>query len=238
MAKRFIDTELFNDPWFMDLSKDGKIFWVYLITRCDHAGLLEFNEKLCKFQAGITDIERVIKELGNRLVRVNEQYFFIPKFFKYQYPNFPEKSFKAAESAFSRLNELGIDEQLLNTYLRVGKELPNSYGISIGNGIGNNGEKKDFYNEEIQAHENCEKIEPYKTYVEFLKGKNPVKRKLTKLLNMSDQISYDQFVSLLDKCKAHNKKLTEITLDLDNYTKKTYKSLFRTLDKWSTNEIY
>ena len=43
MAKRFIDTEIFNDDWFMELSKDAKLFYIFYITNCDHAGILKLN---------------------------------------------------------------------------------------------------------------------------------------------------------------------------------------------------
>lgn len=144
MAKRFIDTGLFDDSWFMDLSKDGKLFWIYILTKCDHAGIIKINEKLCKFQTGIKDIETVSKELGNRLISVSEHFIFIPKFFKYQYPNFPEKRFRAAESAFVRLQEFGIDEEKLNSYLTLKEDLSKSYGNGIGNsnGIGNGNSKE------------------------------------------------------------------------------------------------
>jgi len=68
MAKRFIDTALFDDEWFMELSKEGKLFWIYAMTKCDHAGILQLNEKLCKFQTGIKNIETVKEELGNRII--------------------------------------------------------------------------------------------------------------------------------------------------------------------------
>ena len=143
MAKRFIDTGLFDDAWFMELSKDGKLLWIYAITKCDHAGILELNEKLCRFQTDIKDLAKTTEELGYRLQRVNEQLIFVPAFFKFQYPNFPERRFRAAESAFSRLIELGIDEVKLNTYLSVREQLDKSYsiskGISKGKGKGNIG---------------------------------------------------------------------------------------------------
>ena len=143
MAKRFIDTCLFDNSWFMDLSKDGKLFWIYILTKCDHAGIIKINEKLCKFQTGIKDIETVSKELGNRLISISEHFIFIPKFFKYQYPNFPEKRFRAAESAFVRLQEFGINEEKLNSYLTLKEDLSKSYGNGngIGNGIGKEAEK-------------------------------------------------------------------------------------------------
>jgi len=53
MAKRFIDTALFDDSWFMDLSVENKLFFVYLITNCDHAGIIDLNLKLAEFKTGI-----------------------------------------------------------------------------------------------------------------------------------------------------------------------------------------
>ena len=88
MAKRFIDTEMFCDEWFSELSKDAKLFFIYFITTCDHAGVLKLNKKLCEFQTGLKNIDTVVKELGNSLVTVKENIFFMPKFIKFQYPNF------------------------------------------------------------------------------------------------------------------------------------------------------
>jgi len=124
MAKRFIDTGLFDDPWFMDLSKDAKIFWVYCITKCDHAGIIELNERLFKFQTGLKSMQTVIKELSNRLIMVNEQYYFIPKFIVFQYPNFPNSKVRSQKSAIDILNKFKID---YTKYLSVSELLDKSY---------------------------------------------------------------------------------------------------------------
>jgi len=147
MAKRFIDTGIFDDAWYMDLSKEGKILWLYFITKCDHAGILNLNIKLCKVQTGISDILTVIKELGNRITTVNELLFFVPKFVQYQYPGFPDCKFKAAESAIEILKKYNL---IIDGKLTVTQELPNSYGIGIGNSIGNcNGKSKEEEKREI-----------------------------------------------------------------------------------------
>lgn len=134
MAKRFIDTELFEDPWFMDLSISGKVLWVYCLTKCDHAGVLKWNLKLIQFQTGIKNMDTVSKELGNRIVRVSDDYIFIPKFFEFQYPNYPEKKFKAADSAIRILQKYNLIDEDTQT---LKKELTNSYGISNSKGNGN-----------------------------------------------------------------------------------------------------
>lgn len=129
MAKRFIDTGLFDDPWFMDLSNDGKLFWVYCITKCDHAGIIEINRRLAEFQTGINSLLTVIEELGNRLLRIDERLFFIPKFLEFQYPGFPNSKVRQQQSAVSILTKYGF---IKDGKLTLNKELSNSYGNGNG----------------------------------------------------------------------------------------------------------
>jgi hypothetical protein len=134
MAKRFIDTGLFEDAWFLDLSKDCKLLWVYLITKCDHAGIIEFNPKLWQFHTGIKGIETVIKGLTNRLIRVNESYFFIPKFLSYQYPGFPNSKVRAQISAIKILIKFNLFDEEKETLI---KPLTKGYVYDNGNGYDN-----------------------------------------------------------------------------------------------------
>src|SRR5688572_5090933 len=134
MAKRFIDTGLFDDEWFAELKPESKMFWIYYLTKCDHAGLLKFNKKLIEFQTGIKSLDTVIKEIGYRLVRVNDQLFFCPKFIQFQYPNFPKSGVKQQDSAIELLIKNGLWDsetnnfkELNKTYDTVDKDLPKSY---------------------------------------------------------------------------------------------------------------
>lgn len=52
MAKRFINTEIFSDTWFMDLPQKYKLFWMILITKCSHAGLWQVNFREASFYIG------------------------------------------------------------------------------------------------------------------------------------------------------------------------------------------
>jgi hypothetical protein len=142
MAKRFIDSGLFDDEWFSELNCEAKIFWIYYITKCDHAGLLKYNKKLIEFQTGIKYLDKTIEQLGNRISRVNELLLWCPKYLLYQYPSFPNCNFNAALSAKELLAKNGLFDLESNTFINkinssptVNEELTNSYGI--GNGIGN-----------------------------------------------------------------------------------------------------
>lgn len=133
MSKRFIDTGLFDDSWFMDLSKDAKILWMYMITKCNHAGLIQFNPKLCALQTGIKDYQITLQEIGARVVKVKEHFYFIPKYIIFQYPGFPNSNVKQQQSAVNELERHGLykDGELLfkdlgKSSITVTKDLGNS----------------------------------------------------------------------------------------------------------------
>jgi len=128
MAKRFISTEIFDDEWFCSITKEAKLFFIYYITKCDHAGVLRLNKRLFEFQTGVKNFDTLIKEFDNCIVRVKEQLFFMPKFIKFQYPDFPKSNVRQQYSAIKILKELNLWDNENNTYLTVAKELPNSYG--------------------------------------------------------------------------------------------------------------
>lgn len=169
MSKRFIDTGIFDDDWFMDLSKDAKLLWVYFITKCDHAGILKLNEKLCRVQTDIKDLNGVIKQLGNRLVTVNEHLYFIPKFIEFQYPGFPNSKVRQQISALDILTKYGLytegkltlNEQLDNSYEN---EHDNDTVIVNGNVNEPKKQKKidfenfwDLYNKKLGCKADCKK---------------------------------------------------------------------------------
>ena len=140
MSKRFIDTKLFDDGWFMNLSKDGKLLWLYMITKCDHAGIIELNNKLVKFQTEIKSIQTVTKELSNRLITIKQNLFFIPKFIEFQYPNFPNSNVRQQQSAIAILEKYGL---FLDGDLIVNKQLTNSYDNDNDNESDNVNDKKE-----------------------------------------------------------------------------------------------
>jgi len=122
MAKRFIDTKLFKDSWFSNLSKDAKLLYIYLITNCDHAGIIDFNAKLIDFETEIKGSARVRQELGKCLIHLRDNYFFIVKFPNYQYKDFSEGNNNIKSSVIKRLNEFN----LLDENSRVKQGLGNS----------------------------------------------------------------------------------------------------------------
>ena len=117
----------------MDLSVSAKLLWIYCLTNCNHAGIIEWNKKLIKFQTGIEDLETVTKELHKSLERINDHLMFIPKFFEYQYPNYPRKRFAAADGAVKILLHYDLLKKINLTLTEdFIKSLSIGKGISIG----------------------------------------------------------------------------------------------------------
>lgn len=249
MSKRFIDTGIFDDDWFMDLAKDAKLLWIYFITKCDHAGIIKVNEKLCKLQTDIKDINTVIKQLGNRLVRVNEQLYFIPKFIEFQYPGFPNSKVRQQNSALEILKKHGL---YTNDGLRVNKELDNTYEHEHDNDTDNKGgvgEKitleETGYNFYItqgkKAKEYTDKMSQdyVKLCYHIIQKNEDGSFKLPYVLKIKNQIALKDFANLYEKA---NKDLESIITKIDSiqstikYHNK-YDNLYFTINTWFNNDL-
>jgi hypothetical protein len=127
MAKRFITTELFKDAWFMDLPNKYKLFWIFLITDCDHAGVWQVNYKTAAFYVGEHlepgECERFLKD---RIIKiVDGKYWFIPKFIDFQYGRELKYSNPAVRSVIEVLKKYQLIDYIPKTKIIEGatKEL-------------------------------------------------------------------------------------------------------------------
>ena len=128
MAKRFIDTTLFDDSWFMKLKPSTKLVFIYFITNCDHAGIIDFNIELAEFKTKIKGLasswSTVAKELDNHLVTLRDNYYFMPSFIKFQYSKGLNANVKPQLSVINRLKEFNLFDEENKTVI---KGLSNSY---------------------------------------------------------------------------------------------------------------
>lgn len=85
MAKRFTDTDKWKDDWFISLSNDYKIIWQWLLDNCSHSGLCKRSTGLMNMmcRSSVTEME-MINAMEGRVLIV-EDYWFIPKFIRFQY---------------------------------------------------------------------------------------------------------------------------------------------------------
>lgn len=88
MAKRFTDTDKWNDPWYRKLSPLYKAVWQFICDRCDNAGFWKKDYDAMSFHVG-TEIDpdammQAMKNGKDRLIDHGE-YIQIPDFVQFQY---------------------------------------------------------------------------------------------------------------------------------------------------------
>ncbi len=93
MAKRFLDTNIFRKKWIRQLDPDMKLFWIYLLTDCDHAGIWDVDIERASFQLNM-DLEeqKILDTFGRKIVTFKKDKWFVPKFVCYQYGELNENN--------------------------------------------------------------------------------------------------------------------------------------------------
>lgn len=108
MAKRFTDTNKWEDGWYTDLNIEMKMFYNYILDKCDHAGVWKVNFKLANFLIGKKINKKdVINAMGNRIYIISDEYWFIKNFIDFQYGELNEKN-NAHKGVFKILNKFNI----------------------------------------------------------------------------------------------------------------------------------
>jgi len=153
MSKRFIDTGFLNQKWIRKLSPERKIFLIYLMLKCDNAGIIELDMEDATFWIGkkIVTLEFLPE---NYLIPLDqESKYFMPKFIEWQYKNFPfskDHQQEQAKDILIKNNLFDIDTQTIilpKHCPNIAQSLPKTWVYGNGNGIvnGNGNVKKEKF---------------------------------------------------------------------------------------------
>lgn len=89
MAKRFTSTEIWSEDWFLLMPMEYKLFWYYMLSKCDHAGLFKVNLRAF---CGLNEVNLSAKKAleffncdKQRIRVISESVWLIEDFFVYQY---------------------------------------------------------------------------------------------------------------------------------------------------------
>lgn len=105
MAKRFIDTEIFKDPFVRGLEAPLKTLWIYIFCDCDGAGLWPAELDVACMRLGIEVDEETIKKAFEKKIKVLDEglTWFIPSFIRIQYNNCIKSNNKAFNQVIPKL---------------------------------------------------------------------------------------------------------------------------------------
>jgi hypothetical protein len=126
MAKRFTDSEKWDDPWFAELPLKYKLFWIYLLDECDHAGVWKVNFRKAQFMIGEPfEQSEVLRYISDRVLKIDESYWLILKFVNFQYGSL--NASKTAVSARRILEKHGLTDFIEQNEVRVTEGLDKGY---------------------------------------------------------------------------------------------------------------
>lgn len=160
MPKRFTDTGKWQDEWFMDLPAKYKLFYLYLLDNCDHAGVWKVNLRLAEFHIGEQIFAEEIHELfAGRVIEFKQGYWFLVKFIKFQYGGIKNDAVGKSISKIIEINNLkGAMEGLTSPYVgtKVKYKVKDKDKVIEG-GVGGDWEsiKKSFLNAEQWMYKFC-----------------------------------------------------------------------------------
>ena len=109
MAKRFTDTEKWKKPFVKGMQTVYKLFWLYILDNCNHAGIWQVEKEVAEIRMGEKiDLGDALKQFGDHVVILdNGSKWFIPDFIEFQYGELKSDS-KVHNSVISVLQKYKI----------------------------------------------------------------------------------------------------------------------------------
>ena len=121
MAKRYITTDLFAEDWFLELTHESKLFWIYAFLNCDHAGFLKANIRPFNALNGtLIVLDATLTEINaekERIMRVSERLLYLTGFVEFQYGNLLNPSNRVHKSVIDIHFEHSVSLEKLNKNL-------------------------------------------------------------------------------------------------------------------------
>ncbi|MBC8588059.1 hypothetical protein [Paratissierella segnis] len=229
-----IDALMWSDCKYRELTDDGKLLFVYVLT-CNHRNMLgiyhlpipygayDLNWDNKRFSKGLEELLQ--KGLIN--YNSNTNIILIPNFLKYN-PLENQNQVKGAIKAISSIPTIGLNTELLTTLKAFDKPFVEPLIKLLEERLGKQ-EKEEEEEEEEKEEETIEEE------VEEIKKTTPKKIKFGEFKKVSLlEIEYQKLIDKLGQVLTD-----DLIVRLDNYkasTGKNYKSDYATILNWSRKE--
>jgi len=85
MAKRFTASDKWEDPWFRKLPATSKLFWLFIIDRCDIAGAWKTDYGLASFCIDEPIDASILQNFEGRIEALNGTKLWVIRYVEFQY---------------------------------------------------------------------------------------------------------------------------------------------------------
>ncbi len=125
MANRFVDTELWDRPWFMDLTPKLKCLVQYFWAKCDNSGVLRPSWKLISVQIGeeVSEEDLISIDGGKQFEKIDGGKIWSLDFIKFQQKGKLSPSKKPHKQIINLLQEHGIIERFCKLFPSISESL-------------------------------------------------------------------------------------------------------------------
>ena len=114
MAKRFASTEIWSEDWFLDIPNEYKLFWFYMLSNCDYAGVFKVNVRSFSGLLGVSVSSKTALSYYNsdkqRIREISQSIWYIEDFFVFQYGSTFNNNNPLHESIEKIYNKYNIDK--------------------------------------------------------------------------------------------------------------------------------
>lgn len=184
MANRFTDSRKWDDPWFRKLPCKYKSFWIFLLDKCDHAGIWKVDFESATFHIGEPIEAQEIKDVLEGRIYEYRDKWFIPKFIFFQYGMLSELN-RVHKSVLEILEKEGLYKVYTQTL----------------EGLKDKDKDKDKEKRVVKGEKNSS-LEIYNHYAKTIKpgAREDALRNITKLLKTD--LTKDVLLARIDAYKA------------------------------------
>jgi hypothetical protein len=89
MAKRFHETDVWSQDWFMEMPIEYRVFWFWILDKCNHAGIWKPNKKMFELVNALSvDLDEALSFFNaakERVMVTSKGNWFLTDFFVFQY---------------------------------------------------------------------------------------------------------------------------------------------------------
>lgn len=237
MAKRFTDTGIWDEDWFLDLGTEEKLFWFYLKDACDHAGLWRVNRKRFDYIVGKKfKLEEFLQSANSDKTRiiVFGDRWYVTSFIKFQYGQFLNPANRVHESIIKQLSLYVSDSKDLEVILtsfrpqievKVGVKDKDKDKDKEKNVLGKEGLGENPKPEPPKTPKEPVTIHPFQKWI---------KENCPRVSKLPKQLTFDEAKKLVEE--YDKELLKEKMLSMENKKKLDYVSVHLTLRNWLKKE--
>lgn len=164
MAKRFTDTDKWKDGWFIELSTNAKVLFIFLCDNCDIAGFYERSDKFMTFflNMSLVELDNATTEIKKSVIYKSKVYFV--KKFIYHQRNLPlntnNNCHRGIIEKLIKYEDIFNDSYIkdIKDILAPSKPLARGYSKGKGNSNGNSNSKGGYVLVEKDGVKTMQKI--------------------------------------------------------------------------------